>query len=71
MLSNSGSSPVKQRPSWLTWGYDTFLKTPVKWGINYMSSSQTESKDTKYIVIEVLHVSMFLKYRHLSVQILN
>lgn len=55
MLSNTGSSPVKQRPSWLTWGYDTFLKTPVKWGINYMSSSQTESKDTKYIVIEVLH----------------
>jgi hypothetical protein len=59
-LTVNTNSPVKQKPSWLTWGYDTFLKTPVTWGISYLSTDQTSVRDVKYVVLDVLRVGYFV-----------
>lgn len=56
-LKTNINSPVKQKPSWLTWGYDTFLKTPVTWGISYLSTDQMSARDVKYVVLDILRVS--------------
>ena len=55
--------------SWVSWGLDTFVKSPITWGWKYMKSN-AERKDSSMLVMEVLKVIKYIiKFKLLIYQL--
>lgn len=44
-------SPSK---SWLSWGYQKLVKSPVTWSLKYLKSADSSNSGAKYIVVDIL-----------------
>lgn len=46
-------SPSK---SWLSWGYQKLVKSPVTWSLKYLKSADSANTGARYIVVDILKV---------------
>lgn len=46
------------RKGWLTWGYDTLVKSPISWGWKTLTKESSEEDNPRYILESCLNVNI-------------
>lgn len=54
----------KQSSSWTAWGYDTFLKRPLLWGLSKVFSSSSLAESDTFVIPELIKARVYLTDVH-------